>query len=108
MPRYKVVFSKRWLTGRWGFTDRVLDQMGGKPSEPSRTENAWLVPFEGTPFELGRLLTEALHISRSRDARGGAVFHVESLEPREPKPRRGKSQPQRGARRLPPPDATPV
>jgi hypothetical protein len=89
MPRYKVVFSRRWITGRWGFTDRVLDELGGKPWEPSRTQNAWLVPFPGTSFALGRYLTEALHLPESPDARRGTVFEIEELEPAPPRrPRR--------------------
>ena len=103
MARYKVVFSRRWITGRWGFTDRVLDRLGAKPWEPSRTQNAWLVPFKGSPLALGEYLTEALRIPESRDATPGSVFEIEELEPAPSRPRRARThlprEPQR--RRLP-------
>jgi hypothetical protein len=81
MPRYQVAFSDRWLTGRWGFTDRVITGLGGKALEPAGGHNAWQVPFAGTSFELGRFLTDALKIPLSRDAEAGGVFEVEELEP---------------------------
>jgi hypothetical protein len=87
MARYKVIFSRRWITGRWGFTDRVLNALGGRPSEPSRTENAWLVPFKGSALALGEYLTEALKVPASRDARPGAVFEIEELDPPPPRNR---------------------
>jgi len=81
MARYKVIFSRRWITGRWGFTDRVLDGLGAKPWEPSRTQNAWLVPFKGSALALGEYLTEALKVPLSRDARPGGVFEIEEIDP---------------------------
>ena len=81
MPRYKVSFSGRWLTGRWGFTDRVIGELGGNALEPVGGHNAWQVPFAGSSFELGRFLTDALKIPLSRDAQAGSVFEVEELEP---------------------------
>lgn len=83
MARYKVIFSQRWITGRWGFTDRVLNGLGAKPSEPSRTQNAWLVTYQGNALALGEYLTEALKVPASRDARPGAVFEIEELDPPE-------------------------
>jgi hypothetical protein len=85
--RYKVVFSRRWITGRWGYTDRVLNEIGGKPWEPSPTQSAWLVPFEGSSFSLGEYLTEALRIPQSRDAVPGGVFEIEELDPAPPRAR---------------------
>jgi hypothetical protein len=96
MARYKVVFSRRWITGRWGYTDRVIDQLGGRPAEPSRMQNAWLVPFEGTSFALGEYLTAALRIQHSRDAEPGAVFEIEELDPATPE----EHNPKPRARRL--------
>jgi hypothetical protein len=87
MARYKVVFSRDWITGRWGYTDRVLNALGGKPWEPSNTLNAWFVPFDGSAMALGDYLTEALHVPISRDARPGGVFEIEELDPRPPETR---------------------
>ncbi len=85
MPRYKVSFSRRWITGRWGFTNRAIHQIGGQPSEPSGLQNAWLVEYGGSSAELGGYLTEELKLERSKDARPGAVFEIEELEPRAPR-----------------------
>ena len=87
MPRYKVSFSRRWITGRWRFTDRAIHGIGGQPSERSGLQNAWLVEYGGSSAELGGYLTEELKLERSKDARPGAVFEIEELEPRPPPPR---------------------
>ena len=41
MTVYRVEFSKDWITGRWGFTDRVMTGLNGRVTEPSRLENAF-------------------------------------------------------------------
>ena len=86
MPRYKVAFSQHWLTGRWGFTDRLLGEMGGRALEPAGSHNEWHVPFAGNSAELGRYLSEVLNLSESRDARG-VVFEIEELDPQPRRPR---------------------
>ncbi len=87
MPRDTVSFSRRWITGRWGFTDRVIHGIGGQPSERAGLQNTWLVEYGGSSAELGGYLTEELKLERSIDARPGAVFEIEELEPRPPPPR---------------------
>lgn len=81
MARYKVVFSRTWITGRWGFTDRILHGLGGRPTDASKLENAWLVSFDGSAFALGRYLAQALNVELSHDPRDGTVFDIEELEP---------------------------
>ena len=80
MPRYKVRFSRDWIVGRWAFTDRVLDGLGGWASDGPRLQNTWIVEFKDSPRELGRYLTSALRLNISRDAKPGAVFEIEELE----------------------------
>jgi len=74
--------------GRWGFTDRAMYQMGGKPTEPSRLENAWLLKYKGTPGRLGRLLSEVLNIQEVDKAKYAPLFEIVEVEPSptQPKP----------------------
>ena len=65
MTIYHVEFSKDWITGRWGFTDRVLTELNARVTEPSRLENAWVLNFAGTASDLGDLLSERLNIQRN-------------------------------------------
>lgn len=93
MTLYRVEFSKDWITGRWGFTDRVFTDMKGKETEPSRLENAWLVQFPGTASDLGDLLSERLNIQRVDLRRFGTIFEITILsEPHGPEPRRPRSR----------------
>jgi hypothetical protein len=89
MTLYRVEFSRDWLTGRWGYTDRVFTHLKGRETEPSRLENAWLVNFQGTARDLGDLLSEQLNIQRNDYRRFGSIFEITILsEPHAPEPRR--------------------
>ena len=79
MAQYRVEFCKDWLQGRWGFTDRVFNLMGGRETEPTRLENAWLVNFKGSPAALGALLTRELNIQKVDFTRFGAIFEIQPL-----------------------------
>ena len=35
--------------GRWGFIDHMFYEMGGRPADRARMENAWLVDYKRTP-----------------------------------------------------------
>jgi len=83
MPRYRIEFSREWITGRWGFTDRVFNDLGGRLADPKRLENAWVVEYKGRPFPLGRLLTQLLNIQRADFERFGTIFDITEI-PREP------------------------
>lgn len=76
MPRYRIEFRREWITGRWGFTDRVFTELGGRVADPVRLENAWVVEYKGRPFPLGRLLTQLLNIQREDFERFGTIFDI--------------------------------
>jgi hypothetical protein len=88
MARYRVEFCREWILGRWGFTDRLFHDLGGKVTEPSRLENAWLVDYRGNARNLGKLLSEALNIQEKDYEQFGAIFEIQELssDPR-PAPR---------------------
>jgi hypothetical protein len=93
MTLYRVEFAKDWIMGRWGFTDRVLSEMRGRVTEPSRLENAWVLTFNGTASDLGDLLSERLNIQRADLRRFGNIFEITILsEPHGPEPRRRRSR----------------
>ncbi len=93
MTLYRVEFAKDWITGRWGFTDRVFSDMKGRETEPSRLENAWLVNYAGTASDLGDVLSERLNIQRADYKRFGTIFEITILSaPHAPEPRRRRSQ----------------
>jgi hypothetical protein len=93
MTLYRVEFSKDWLMGRWGYTDRVFTELKGKETEPSRLENAWLVNFNGTASDLGDLLSDRLNIQRTDLQRFGTIFEITILSaPHGPEPRRAASR----------------
>lgn len=93
MTLYRVEFSRDWITGRWGFTDRVFSDMKGRETEPSRLENAWLLEFQGTASDLGDLLSERLNIQRADLRRFGTIFEITILsKPHGPEPRRPRSR----------------
>jgi hypothetical protein len=85
MTRYRVEFCRDWLLGRWGFTDRLFNKLGGKETEPSRLENAWLLNFKGNPRALGRFLSHELNIQKADFDRFGTIFEIQELTgPAEP------------------------
>ena len=73
MARYRIEFSRDWLRGRWGYIDRIFFKLGGKETEPSRTEDAWLVEYKGKPRALGAYLTDVLELKEKVDAAGAAA-----------------------------------
>lgn len=77
--RYQVRFDRHWLTGRWGFTDRVFYDLGGRELEPKRISNTWVVQYKGTPGDLGRLLSQLLNIQAADHQRFGAIFEVSEI-----------------------------
>lgn len=79
MARYRVEFCRDWILGRWGFTDRLFFELGGKVTEPSRLENAWLVEYRGDARALGRYLSEALNIQEADYERFGAIFEIQEV-----------------------------
>lgn len=83
MPRYRIEFSREWITGRWGFTDRVITDLGGRVADPQRLENAWVVDYKGRPVPLGRLLMRLLNIQRADFERFGPIFDITEI-PRAP------------------------
>jgi hypothetical protein len=93
MTLYRVEFAQEWITGRWGFTDRVFTGMKGRETEPSRLENAWLVNFDGTASQLGDLLSDRLNIQRADLRRFGTIFEITILsDPHGPEPRRSRNR----------------
>lgn len=100
MAIYRVEFSNDWITGRWGFTDRVFSELRGKETEPSRLENAWLVEYKGNANTLGELLSEMLNIRAADFRRFGTIFEITILsQPQQPAGRRFR--PRRPAQRPP-------
>ncbi|HKI99427.1 MAG TPA: hypothetical protein VKB51_13220 [bacterium] len=93
MTLYRVEFANEWITGRWGFTDRVLTELGARVTEPSRLENAWLLRFNGTASDLGDRLSQELNIQRADFRRFGTIFQITILsEPHGPEPRRSRAR----------------
>lgn len=88
MATYRVEFIRDWITGRWGFTDRVFSALKGKETEPSRLENAWIVRFTGKPDALGKMLSQKLNIQPGDFKRYGPIFEITQLDagPVESKP----------------------
>ena len=86
MARYRVSFSREWIRGRWGFIDRFFHDLGGRVTEPSRTENAWFVEFKGNPRSLGRYLSDKLELRQEDLHQFGAIFEIEVMEPLREKP----------------------
>ena len=90
MPRYKIRFSRHWITGRWGFTDRALNAIGGHCADPSLNVPVWVVEYKGPPGRLGRYLTETLKIPLAHEPGDGAIFEIEEVRT-ETRPRRATS-----------------
>ena len=91
MARYRIEFSRDWIRGRWGFIDRMFHKLGGKETEPSRLENAWLVEYKGIPHDLGNYISDLLEINPSDLQQFGTIFEItvisESKKPRGKRPR---------------------
>ncbi|MDH4121564.1 MAG: hypothetical protein OEV94_07660 [Deltaproteobacteria bacterium] len=81
MANYKVEFNPEWLRGRWGFTDRVMTQLGGQAADRSKINNAWVLSYQGKPRDLGRLLTELLELQQFDFLQLGVLFDIHSLDP---------------------------
>ena len=96
MPRYKVHFSRMWITGRWGFTDRVLHEIGGRPTDPSLLQPAWVVNFKGSSIDLGRYLTQALKVPLGHNSWDGTVFDIQEIDPGKRPSARRRNLPPRG------------
>lgn len=79
MARFRVQFSRDWIRGRWGFIDRMFHDLGGKETEPSRTDNAWLVEFRGNPQDLGRYLSERLELKWKDVSQFGSIFNISEI-----------------------------
>ena len=84
MALYRIEFIKDWITGRWGFTDRVFHDMKGKETEPSRLENAWMLEYGGRPDALGKLLSKKLNIQPEDFKRYGPIFEITILRESDP------------------------
>ena len=96
MARYRIEFSRDWIRGRWGYIDRIFYKLGGRETEPSRTENAWLVEFGGTAKALGAYLTERLELKREDLSLFGAIFEISEVSsPNNPSSKRSSSSPRR-------------
>jgi len=84
MPKYRVSFINDWITGRWGFTDRVFHDLKGREADPTHSENAWVVNFTGSAEALGRILTKHLNIQAMDFERFGSIFEItRELDPGE-------------------------
>jgi hypothetical protein len=79
MPRYRIAFAREWALGRWGYLDRFFHDLGGRESEPSGLENAWLVDYRGNARRLGRELAMALNIASGDFRKYGPIFEIEEL-----------------------------
>jgi hypothetical protein len=93
MARYRVEFSRDWILGRWGFTDRLFHDLGGKVTEPSRLENAWVVDFRGNAGNLGKYLMTALNIQERDYERFGAIFEIQELSSDPPRATKARAHP---------------
>jgi hypothetical protein len=95
MPRYRIAFAREWSVGRWGYLDRFFHDLGGRESEPSGLENAWVVDFRGNPRRLGRELAMALNIAEADFRKFGPIFEIEELAGPRPPPVRREEPPAR-------------
>ena len=82
--------------GRWGYLDRFFHDLGGRESEPSGLQNAWIVEYRGQPKRLGRELAMALSIQEADYQRFGPIFDIEEIAG-ERRPRKGPGPPHRDA-----------
>jgi hypothetical protein len=99
MARYRIEFSRDWIRGRWGYIDRIFSRLGGKETEPSRTENAWFVEFKGKPRELGKYLSERLNLKHRDFHQFGTIFEITEVSSPD-RPSFSRRPARRGVRRL--------
>ena len=76
---YRVDFSKDWIKGRWGFTDRLFTQLKGR-RYPSEVAIAWVVTYHGTPAALGQVLMRELNIQPKDFQHYGPIFEMRQLD----------------------------
>ena len=90
--------------GRWGFIDHMFYEMGGRPADRARMENAWLVEYKKDPGTLGKMLADRLELKPADYSQFGVIFDIRELgrrdntatERRRPAPRaRRLSTPER-------------
>jgi len=87
MARYRIEFSRDWIRGRWGYIDRIFDGLGGQVTEPSRTENAWLVDYKGDSRSLGIFLSKRLELTQEHFREFGSIFEIQMVSNPRPNPR---------------------
>ena len=87
MARYRIEFSRDWIRGRWGYIDRIFDGLGGRVTEPSRTENAWLVEYKGDSRALGNFLSKRLEITHDHFREFGSIFEIQMVSSPDAAPR---------------------
>ena len=85
MARYRIQFSREWIRGRWGFINRMFEQLGGRVTEPSRTENAWFLEFRGDAEKLGQFVSDKLEIKGDDFRQFGSIFEIEQVNRPTPK-----------------------
>jgi len=97
MARYRIEFSREWIRGRWGFIDNIFNELGGRVSEPSRTENAWIVNFKGDARTLGRYMSDRLELTQEHFRQFGSIFEITQVGAAQPNPtqERKRAVPQR-------------
>ena len=104
MALYRVEFSGEWLVGRWGFIDRMFHDMGGRPSDSARLENAWLVEFKLGPGALGKSISERLLLKQADFSQFGVIFDIRKIA-RPEKSTPGHRRPNSRGRRIDSPTA---
>ena len=94
--------------GRWGFIDRMFHDMGGRPTDAGRLENAWLVDYQKGAGDLGKMLAEQLDLKQADLSQFGTIFDIKRLsapdEPADSSTGSRKRHPTPRARRLDSPE----
>lgn len=80
MALYRIRVSPDWLCGRWGYTDRLFNDLKGVRVSPLGEGNVWVVNYAGRPGRLGRLLSEVLHIQQVDYQRFGTIFEIDEID----------------------------
>ena len=65
--------------GHWGFIDRMFYDMGGKPADRGRLENAWLVDYPDGADHLGKMLSKRLDLKDKDLSQFGTIFDIREL-----------------------------
>jgi hypothetical protein len=99
MARYRIAFAREWVLGRWGYLDRFFHELGGRQTDPSGLQNAWVVEYRGNPRRLGRELAMALNIQTADYRQFGPIFEIEEIPGPPPAP--PQAQPQASAQTPP-------